>query len=310
MQVGIEGAGLLAAARKEGFMDRRKALSRLARLGATVTLGGAIAAAGAAPAAAKPALQRHAALSSHGQLLRLAAPGLHLNANQSNNWWGYVQGTLEQGGKLFNSISGTWTVPTASQHSGGQAESSSTWLGIGGGCVDAGCAVGDNTLIQTGTEQDVDANGKPSYSAWWELVPAPSLTIANMTVSPGDHMKATIAEAVPNSEVWTITLQDVTRNESFSTTVPYTSSHLTAEWVNETPLSLGTSPGLTPLPNLTNTPFDLATTNGAPAALKPSEQMVITDSNGNVFGAPSAPDSDTDGFGACAWATSCSAPGS
>ena len=87
---------------------------------------------------------------------------------------GYSQGTLEQGSKLFNSISGDWTVPAATQHTSGQAEASSDWIGIGGGCVDAGCTVTDSTLIQTGTEQDVDATGAPSYSAWWELVPAPS----------------------------------------------------------------------------------------------------------------------------------------
>jgi hypothetical protein len=41
-------------------------------------------------------------------------------------------------------------------------------------------------------------------------------------------MHASVAEAVPNSNVWVITLQDVTRNETFSQTVPYSSSHLTA----------------------------------------------------------------------------------
>ena len=110
---------------------------------------------------------------------------LQLNANSSSNWFGYNQGTLEQGSKLFNSITGDWTVPTVTQHAAGQAEASSDWIGIGGGCIDAGCTATDSTLIQTGTEQDVDATGAASYSAWWELVPAPSLTISNMTVVAG-----------------------------------------------------------------------------------------------------------------------------
>src|SRR5437868_13189182 len=46
------------------------------------------------------------------------------------------QGTLEKGGKLFSSVDGTWTVPTASQHKAGEAEFSASWVGIGGGCVD------------------------------------------------------------------------------------------------------------------------------------------------------------------------------
>src|SRR2546423_759449 len=105
-------------------------------------------------------------------------PLLSLGANQSTNWSGYNQGTLEQGGKVFSQISGDWTVPTASRHKA-EAEFSSTWVGIGGGCIDAGCTVGDNTLIQTGTEQDVASNGKASYSAWWEIIPAPSITISS-----------------------------------------------------------------------------------------------------------------------------------
>src|ERR1700759_1534101 len=54
-----------------------------------------------------------------------------LNATQSSNWFGYNAGALERG-TLFNSISANWTVPTASQHAGGQAADSSTWIGIGG----------------------------------------------------------------------------------------------------------------------------------------------------------------------------------
>jgi hypothetical protein len=77
-----------------------------------------------------------AKLTSHGQLLKLGP--LHANTNTSTNWFGYNQGTLEQNGKLFNSISGDWTVPAATQHTAGQAESSSDWIGIGGGCIDSG----------------------------------------------------------------------------------------------------------------------------------------------------------------------------
>src|SRR4051812_21259141 len=216
-----------------------------ARVCALAGAGAPLAATRTAPAA--PPL-------SHGHLLR------PFNTNQSNNWFGYNQGSLELGGKLFNSISGDWTVPTASQHTAGQAESSSDWIGIGGGCVDAGCAVGDNTLIQTGTEQDVGSSGAPSYSAWWEVIPGPSIGISSFTVSPGDHMHADIAEAVTNSEVWNVTLTDVTKGKTFTQTVPYTSSYATAEWIEETPLIIGTGAGLASLPNLTNTPFSLSKT--------------------------------------------------
>jgi hypothetical protein len=255
-------------------------------------------AAGAFPAAAT------AAPASHGQFLR----PLHLNANQSTNWFGYNAGALERSNTLFNSITGDWTVPTASQHVKGQSESSSDWIGIGGGCIDAGCLLGDSTLIQTGTEQDVSATGAPSYSSWWEIIPGPSID-TGMTIAAGDHMHASVAETIPNSEVWVITLQDVTRNETFTQTVPYPSTHATAEWIEETPLTFGTGgAGLAALPNLTDPRFDSGTVNGAPANLTPAEEMQLTDSSGNVIGTPSAPDAQADGFSACAWATSCATP--
>src|SRR3954452_21508587 len=235
---------------------------------------------------------------SHGQLLR------PFNTNQSNNWFGYNQGSLELGGKLFNSISGDWTVPTASQHTAGQAEYSSDWIGIGGGCVDAGCAVGDNTLIQTGTESDVDSSGRASYPAGGEVIPGPSLSV-NLPVSPGDRFHADVSEVAANANVWKITLTNQTKGRTFTTTVPYSSTHATAEWIEETPLLLGTNAGFAALPNLTNPAFDNARTNSANPKLTPNEKMLLTDSNGRVIGPPSNPAAQADGFAACTWASTC-----
>jgi hypothetical protein len=243
-------------------------------------------------------------ITAHGQLIHPFA----VNTNQSNNWSGYNQGTLEQGSKLFSSIGGDWTVPTATQHTAGEAEDSADWIGIGGGCVDSGCTVTDNTLIQTGTEQDVSSSGAASYSAWWEIIPAPSMTITSMTVHPGDKMSASITSLAPG--LWTIKIADTSDGQSYTTTVPYSSTEDTAEWIQETPLILGTNAGLAAQPNLTSPVFDLATTNGAPANLKSSEEMDLVDSSGNVIGAPSAPDPDTDGFNVCTWASTCTAPSS
>jgi hypothetical protein len=234
--------------------------------------------------------------------------GAHFNTNQSTNWFGYNAGILERG-TLFNSVTADWMVPTASQHAAGQAESSATWIGIGGGCLDAGCGINDATLIQTGTEQDVDASGHATYSSWWELVPVPAVTISNMSVSPGDHIHASVAETAPDTGLWTITLKDVTKNESFSTTVPYTSTHSTAEWIEETPLTIGSSgTGQASLPNLTATEFTGATVNGASAKLTPAEELQLIDSSGKAIGTPSAPNAQSNGFAACAWATSCALP--
>jgi hypothetical protein len=71
---------------------------------------------------------------------------------------------------------------TASSHTKGQDQFSSNWIGIGGGGIDANCMVGDNTLIQTGTEgrvigapsaPDPDADGFNACT-WATSCSAPS----------------------------------------------------------------------------------------------------------------------------------------
>jgi hypothetical protein len=244
---------------------------------------------------------------AHGHVVRIVKPGARANANESSNWFGYNQGTLEQGGEQFHSIAGDWRVPRATQHVRGRAEASSTWIGIGGGCVDARCNVGDATLIQTGTEQDVSRSGKASYSAWWEVLPGPAFTIRKFRVRPGDHMHANITETFRNSEVWRITLRNLTRNRTFRTKVPYASTHATAEWIQETPVIIGVNAGFADLPNLSRTTFNGARVNGRRPGLKNLERMLLTSRN-KVIGTPSVPDAQHDGFALCSWARRCPAP--
>ncbi len=246
-------------------------------------------------------------MSAHGQLLKLVRPSVG-EASQSSNWFGYGQGAVKKGLKLFHAITGEWTVPKVRQHKKGQAEYSSDWIGIGGGCVNSGCTVGDNTLIQTGTEQDVSAKGKPSYSAWYELIPQPATPVnpQKLKVTAGNRMSASITSVGMDS--WKITITDLTTKKSYSKTTAYTSSQDTVEWIEETPLILGAGAGFAPLPKLTSPHFDKATVNGVSAKLTPSEEIDLTNSSGKVIGTPSAPDPTKDGFNACAWARICAAP--
>ena len=260
---------------------------------------------GTAVSAKAHSVQRH-----HGR------PIVHVGANKSNNWSGYNQGALEQGNKLFTSVAGTWTVPTATRHKAGEAEYSASWIGIGGGCVDATCTITDTTLIQDGTGQDIDSSGRASYYAWWEIIPAPSVNLSgcspdpNCTVGAGDTMHSTISTTT--NGVWTMSMSDQTRGWSWSMTVPYSSTEGTAEWIEETPVVLDNSGNVSvgPMPNLSNAHFDLALTNGASAGLKASEEMQLVDFNNNVVATPSGPDPDADGFNDCTYASSCGAPAS
>jgi hypothetical protein len=233
------------------------------------------------------------------------SPSLHMT--QSGNWSGYSESILGAGHPM-QSISATWVVPTATQHTPNQAESSATWVGIGGGTIDSTGLIADSTLVQAGTEQDVSATGQASYYAWWEIVPVPSENFS-LPVHPGDTVSVRLTQTLP--ELWNIVVQDVTDGTSAtaSQTVPYPSDYSTAEFIEETPLQVGTSgTGITALPNLSTVGFRSAQINGAPAGLVAADAIQLTDSNGNVIATPSAPDSTGTAFNDCAFATSCAAP--
>src|SRR3954469_20856777 len=271
---------------------------RMTRLALAGAAGLALTLAAASPAGARS--------TSHNRTIGLVR-GAHatVDTTQSSNWSGYNKGMLETGGG-FHSISGQWTVPAATQHTKGQDEFSSSWIGIGGGCLDTSCSATDSTLIQAGTEQDVAADGTASYSTWYELIPAPSLSTP-LAVKAGDVVASTIGETAP--EVWSISLKNVTTGQSWSTTVPYPSTYATAEWIGEPPLTFGTSgAGLSSLPNLGTVHFTGSAVNGANAALNPAEEMQLVDSNGNPIATPSAPSASKDAFNDCTWATTCGAP--
>jgi hypothetical protein len=238
------------------------------------------------------------------QRIAVSRLGTPVADSQSSNWSGYNKGVLDTD-TLTSSISAQWVVPTATQHTAGEAEDSATWIGIGGGCLQSSCSVTDSTLIQAGTEQDVSSSGQATYDAWYEIIPVPEIA-STIVVHPGDVINCSISQVVPG--VWTISLNDSTDGQSFTETVPYTSDESTAEWIEETPTEIGTSgTGLAALPNLTTVHFSRATVNGASADLQSDEALQLIDSNGNPVATPSAPVSGN-GFDDCAWATTCAAP--
>jgi len=242
----------------------------------------------------------------------LAAPARAAgpSAAQSDNWFGYGQNVLATG-NFVRQVSATWHVPTVHQRVAGQAENSAVWTGVGGGCLGSNCSIGatDETLIQAGTEQDVNADGSTSYMAWWEAVPAPEVAFANLAIHPGDGVRTTVAQTGP--EIWTVTVDDVTDGQSGSATVtvPYASDYSTAEWIVETPLLLGANAGFAALPAMSTVQIQNALVDGQPALLRyPAQAIDLIDANGNVVAAPSPPTGARgDRFDACAQPV-CAAP--
>ena len=145
--------------------------------------------------------------------------------SNDTNWAGYIVASdLQNPQSSVTSVTASWIVPTVVISS--QDTFSAVWIGIGG--------FFDNTLIQTGTEQD-SIQGQSEYSAWVEFLPQNSITIDSITVSPGDQIDATIQLVEANTDQWSIYLKDITKNQECSGSFFYVSSKLSAEWIVERP---------------------------------------------------------------------------
>jgi hypothetical protein len=234
-----------------------------------------------------------------------AQPGrlISFGARQSGNWAGYNLGYISDGRKLYNQISGSWTVPTPSLHAA-ENEYSVNWVGIGGGCIDKNCLLVDGSLIQAGTGQYINSSGARSYFAWWEIIPGPILQITNFPVRGGDRVFADIRQVIAGTNLWKIKIVNFTTGQTYQTKIEYSSTHLTAEWVEERP-SVGGLPA--PLPSLSQPRFNGAIVNNAPVHLSAASAVDMV--NGSTRLATSSnPDPDANGFNVCTYTTSCGAP--
>lgn len=142
-------------------------------------------------------------------------------------WSGYIIDLVNIQNKTegVSSITGTWTVPEIAYSENNTY--SSVWVGVGG--------YGEKTLIQAGTEQHCE-NGRISYFAWYELLPATITTVNTLEISPGDVVTTSITLADEKRGSWLITIVDETEGRSFHITVDYPqSTRKTAEWIVERP---------------------------------------------------------------------------
>jgi hypothetical protein len=231
---------------------------------------------------------------------------------QSDNWSGYVLSNY-QTGQSYTAMQGAWTVPsvTSSYPSNARTwEYSSSWIGIGGSCEDAACANTDSTIIQIGTEQDAYSDGTTTdFYAWYELLPANQVVIP-YTVSPGDALTASITcvgSCSSATQTWTIALTDATAGWTYSKTVSYAASELSAEWIEEATSTCDRrNCTIAPLPDFGQASFTRSTANGAaPNFALAANGLQLTDSYGQTAN-PSAP-SGGNGFTSC-WGASAFTP--
>jgi hypothetical protein len=192
----------------------------------------------------------------------------------SGNWSGYAKTGS------YSSATAQWVVPSVSATS--QASYSSAWVGIDG--------FNNSSLIQTGTESDY-YNGAAHYNAWWEILPAAETKINSITVRPGDVMTASITKN--SGTTWTITINDTTNGQSFTTQQNYTGAGTSVEWIEEAP-SVGGR--VAPLAHYSSPDtFDPGTANGGNPGLTANDGGYLVQKQ-RIVSIPSVPDSDTDGF--------------
>ncbi len=185
---------------------------------------------------------------------------------ESLDWAGYtIIESASNPQQEITAISASWTVPAVAVSASDTF--SAAWIGIGGFV--------DKTLIQAGSEQD-SINGQAAYSVWYEMLPADSVTIDAITVSPGDVVSASIRLLNSGTNEWSIQILDVTNGQRFSQNFFYNSTRLSAEWIVERPTVNNRLSGLADFGSITFTGMSVAVNQSDGAISKfPYSQVVM-----------------------------------
>ncbi len=197
----------------------------------------------------------------------LPALGPHIsgtaNTLESSNWSGLIDF-----GSQYSGVVGQWTVPSI-QPSASLAATSS-WIGIDGAT--------NYSLIQTGTAEQT-INNVNTYFAWYEILPSAAIPIG--LVNPGDQMTASVHENSPG--LWSISISDVTANESYSDQFAYSGPGASAEWIEEDPTINGSEPQLANFGTAHFSGMAISGTNLANNAVNPVDMV---DANNDIIAYP------------------------
>jgi Peptidase A4 family len=163
----------------------------------------------------------------------------------SQNWSGYAAV-----GPAFSGVDGGWREPAANCFSSAAGfTSASFWVGLGGDLERS------HKIEQIGTSADCHPDGSTSNYGWYELWPAPPVTVS-LDVSAGDRIRATV-EIRGHNVVFELT--NTTTGKTFKRTLrsasPDTSS---AEWIAEAPGDAKHGHAILPLTNFGTVAFSHA----------------------------------------------------
>lgn len=239
----------------------RKALVTLLAAAATATAF--VAPASAAASTVVPFAPTHA-VTSHAHVR-----GFNINGY---NWGGYAAT-----GSGFTSVSATWVQPSVS--CGSTNNLYAPWVGLDG--------YGSSTVEQTGVATDC-SSGHAVNEPWYEMYPANPVYLNTGTygVNAGDTISASVVYS--GSNVFTLTLRDVSRGWTFTTKKTLRNAHRSsAEVIIESPTGS--------YPNFGTIHFSSATVNGStlgsfgPVAMDPSSGGIYEAHTGALTGGNAFP---------------------
>ena len=214
---------------------------------------------------------------------------LPANTESSTNWGGYID--TPTGGKSYNSVSGSWTVPNITTRN--QDAVASQWIGLGG--------VNSNDLLQMGTMETLE-NGQPTAEVFWEQLPSVAQNI--MTVQIGSSVSANISPDKTTANTWDLTVNVTepngqTQTQTVTTTLNASYAQgigTSTEWISENPSDVNNN--LVPLANMGTVKYQSATANGQPINASGNNvvPVAMVSSTGTIAIAPSALGSDGESF--------------
>jgi len=182
---------------------------------------------------------------------------------QSSNWSGYA---ASGGSGSYNSVSASWTQPTATCNDSGD-EYAAFWVGLDG--------FNSNSVEQTGTDSDC-SGGSPDYYGWYEMYPAAPVYFTD-PVQPGDSMSASVTFS--GSDTYTLVLTDNTEGWNETETIQESGlANSSAEVITEAPSS---EFGPLPLADFGTVNFSGSTANGGSMDAQNPTQIIMVGSSGD-----------------------------
>ncbi|KAL3425072.1 peptidase A4 family protein [Phlyctema vagabunda] len=183
----------------------------------------------------------------------------------SSNWAGAVIESPPSG-QTFNSVVGTFTVPTPKVPSGvsGSTYAASAWVGIDGDTY-------STAILQTGIDFTITKAGAVSFDAWYEWYPDYAYDFS-LAVKAGDVITLSVTSSTTKKGVAKIS--NVTTGKSVSITLTSTSplGGKNAEWIVEDFEENGT---LVPFANFGTVTFSNAVASTASSSEGPGSATIL-----------------------------------